>query len=178
MTLVSSGLPDAGSQIEEPLLAQLGQPLAPCAHPKSVLDVHRVAENSPQVAANFLLQCAHAFASIGLSTNDEGKRIRTTTNARIAYNAVVRFMGRVALSGKQARELADSIESLRHKLVALGEKGWNIVGRRLEDRIHMLAAKAEESPINSSASREITELMKSELSEYFEREKNPPLKRA
>jgi hypothetical protein len=142
-----------------------------------VLDVHRVAENSTQIAANFLrieLQCGHAFASIGLSTNDERKRIRNTTNARTAYNAVLRFMGRVGLNGEQARELADSIESLKHKLVALGEKRWNIVGRRLEDRIHMLAVKAKEFLINSPASQEITELMKAELSEYFEREKNPP----
>jgi len=156
-----------------------------------VLDVHRVAENSTQAAANFLrvaeysiqvaanflrteLECGQTFASIGLSANEEGKRIRNTTNATIAYNAVLRFMGRVALDRAQARELADSLDSLKHKLVALGEKRWNSVGRRLEDRIHMLAAKAEESPINSPASREITELMKSELSEYFEREKNPP----
>jgi len=169
----------------------MGQPLATCPHPKPVLDVHRVAENSTQAAANFLrvaeysiqvaanflrteLECGQTFASIGLSANEEGKRIRNTTNATIAYNAVLRFMGRVALNRAQARELADRIDSLKHKLVALGEKRWNIVGRRLEDRIHMLAAKAEESPINSPASREITELMKSELSEYFEREKNPP----
>jgi hypothetical protein len=142
-----------------------------------VLDVYRVAEDSTRVAANFLrieLQCAHTFASIGLSTNDEGTRIRNTASARIAYNAILHFIGRVALNGEQARELADGIESLKHKLVALGDRRWNIVGRRLEDRIHMLAEKAEEFPINSPASQEITELMKAELSEYFEREKNPP----
>src|SRR5215469_16491481 len=130
----------------------MGQPLATCPHPKPVLDVHRVAENSTQgvaenstqaaanflrvaeysvqVAANFLrteLECGQTFASIGLSTNEEGKRIRNTTNATIAYNAVRRFMGRVALNRAQARELADRIDSLKHKLVALGEKRWNIV---------------------------------------------------
>jgi hypothetical protein len=142
-----------------------------------VPDVHRVAEYSTRVAANFLrieVQCGHAFASIALSTNDERRRIRNTSNARIAYKTVLRFMGRVALNGEQARELADGIESLKHKLVALGEQQWNIVGRRLEDRIRMLAAKAEEFLINSPASQEIAELMKAELSEYFEREKNPP----
>jgi hypothetical protein len=151
--------------------------LRPGAHPKSVLDVHRVAEYNTQVAANFLrieLQCGHVFASIGLSTNDERRRIRNTANAGIAYNAILRFMGRVALNGEQARELADGIESLKRMLVALSERRWNIVGRRLDDRIHMLAAKAEEFPTNSPASQEITELMKAELSEYFEREKNPP----
>jgi len=157
-----------------------------------MLDVHRVAENSTQAAkrtsfelpntayklqptsfARSLSAVRHLRAS-GFPRTKKGKRIRNTTNATIAYNAVLRFMGRVALDRAQARELADSLDSLKHKLVALGEKRWNSVGRRLEDRIHMLAAKAEESPINSPASREITELMKSELSEYFEREKNPP----
>ena len=70
-------------------------------------------------------------------------------------------------------ELANGIDSLKYKLVALGEERWSIVGRRLEDRIHALAAKAEEFPINSPESQEITELMKAELSEYFECEKNP-----
>lgn len=140
-------------------------------------DVHRVAENITQAAANFLrieLESGWTFAAIALSTNDEGKRIRNTANARAAYNTVLRFMGQVALDDEQARELADSIERLNRELVALDEKRWNIVERRLEDRIRMLAAKAEEFPINSPASQEITELMKAELLEYFEREKNPP----
>ena len=142
-----------------------------------MLDVQRVARKCRQVAANFLrseLELGRTFARIALSANDEGKRIRNTSNARAAYNTVLHFMGRVALDGDQARELADSTERLKHELVALDEKRWNIVERRLEDRIRTLAAKAKEFPIHSPASQEITELMKAELLEYFEREKNPP----
>jgi hypothetical protein len=141
-----------------------------------MLDAHVVAEYSTEVAANFLrieLQCGDVFASIGLSTKDEQRRIRSTTNASLAYNSVLRFMGRVALSDEQARGLAAGIEGLKNKLVALGEKRWNICGRRLDDRIHLLAAKAEEFLIDSPAFLEITELIKAELCEYFEREKNP-----
>lgn len=150
--------------------------MVPCAHPTPVLDFQRVAENCRQVAVDFLrteVQCGHTFASIGLSTNDESNRIRNTANARIAYNTLVRFMGRIAFNSEEAKELTDGTDSLRYKLVALGEKRWSIVGRRLEDRIHMLAAKTEGFPINSPESQEITELIKAELSEYFEREKNP-----
>ena len=142
-----------------------------------MLAFHQVAEYRTQVAANFLrteLALGLTFAIIALSTNDEGTRRRNAASARTAYNAVLRFMGQVALDGKEARELADSIESLKRELVALDEKRWNIVGRRLEDRIRILAVKAEEFPINSPASQEVTELMKAELLEYFEREKNPP----
>jgi hypothetical protein len=38
----------------------------------------------------------------------------------------------------------------------------------------MLVARAEELSINSPEFEEITQLIKSELTEYFEREKNPP----
>ena len=83
-------------------------------------------------------------------------------------------MGRVPPDGEQARNYADGIASLKQDLMGLDEKRWNIGERRLDDRIRILAAKAEEFPINSAAFQQITELMKAELVEYFEREKNPP----
>lgn len=79
----------------------------------------------------------------------------------------------VVANALQARELGSGIERMKHKLVAVRETRWDFVGRRIADRIRGLAAKSEEFPINSPEFEEITHLIKSELSEYFEREKNP-----
>ena len=71
-----------------------------------------------------------------------------------------------------SRKLMYKVERLRHDLSDLGEKPCEI-GRRLDDRIRLLVTKAKELPINSPARKQIMDLIKSELSEYFEREKNP-----
>jgi hypothetical protein len=54
--------------------------------------------------------------------------------------------------------------------------GEEVLGRRLEDRIRMLATIAELFPNGCSERQRITERMKVEISEYFEREKNPQYK--
>ena len=59
-------------------------------------------------------------------------------------------------------------------LVTLGEMGADVLGRRLDDRIRKLAAIAEDFPNDSPARQKITEQIKAEMVEYFEREKNPP----
>lgn len=136
----------------------------------------RVPERSTHLAANLLrieLECAHTFARIALSTNDTEKRIRNVRNAITAYNTALRFFWLVAHDREQARELGSGIERMKHKLVAVRETRWDVGGRRIADRIRGLVAKAEEFPINSPEFAEITQLIKSELSEYFEREKNP-----
>jgi hypothetical protein len=113
------------------------------------------------------------LAFIALSTNDEAKRTRNIEKARSAYHAVHRFWRRVTLDNRQAKELAECIEGLKRDMIALGENRLNIVERRLDDRIRVLAATAEEYPVNSRAFQEAIALTKTELVEYFEREKNP-----
>jgi hypothetical protein len=152
------------------------QPFATPAHPKSVPKVHRAAKNTSQAQARFLRMAVgvgRTLAFIALSTSDEAKRTRNIEKARAAYYAVHRFWGRVTLDNRQARELAKCIEGLKRDLMALGEKRLNIVARRLDDRIRVLAANAEEFPVNSLAFRDVIALTKTELVEYFEREMHP-----
>ena len=49
-----------------------------------------------------------------------------------------------------------------------------MLGRRLDDRIRKLATIAEDFPGDSSMRQKMTDQIKAEISEYFEREKNPP----
>ena len=127
-----------------------------------------------QIRADFLraeVETGNVFAEIALSADDERKRIRNTKNALVAYTTALRFMSRAGLRDAQA--ITETLESLSLKLVVLGEMGESVLGRRLEDRIRKLAAIAERVPIGSPAHQKITERIKADLSEYFEREKNP-----
>jgi hypothetical protein len=112
------------------------------------------------------------FANIALSACDSLKRIRNTKYAKAAYAAVLRWIDRVSTS--QAESIATSFESLNYKLIVLGEMDAEMLGRRLDDRIHKLAAIAEDFPGDSPMHQKITDQIKAEISEYFEREKNPP----
>ena len=111
------------------------------------------------------------FADIALSARDSLKRIRNTKNAKAAYAAVLRWIDRVPAS--QAESIAISFECLNYKLIVLGEMDAEMLGRRLDDRIPKLAAIAEDFPGDSPMRQRITDQIKAEISEYFEREKNP-----
>jgi hypothetical protein len=111
------------------------------------------------------------FANIALSARDSLKRIRNTKYAKAAYAAVRRWVDRVSTS--QAESIATSLESLNCKLIVLGEMDAEMLGRRLDDRIHKLAAIAEDFPGDSPMHQKMTDQIKAEISEYFEREKNP-----
>jgi len=63
---------------------------------------------------------------------------------------------------------------LNYKLIVLGEMDAEMLGRRLDDRIRKLATIAEDFPGDSSMRQKMTDQIKAEISEYFEREKNPP----
>ena len=63
--------------------------------------------------------------------------------------------------------------ALARKLIVLGEMDAEMLGRRLDDRIPKLAAIAEDFPGDSPMRQRITDQIKAEISEYFEREKNP-----
>ena len=63
----------------------------------------------------------HTLANIALASEDE-KRSRNARNARAAYDAVLRFVGRVSLSKDENRELDENLGTLKSKLVELGEK--------------------------------------------------------
>ena len=112
------------------------------------------------------------FADIALSSCDSLKRIRNTKNAKAAYDAVLRWIDRVPAS--QPESIARSFESLNYKLIVLGEMDAEVLGRRLDDRIRKLAAIAEDSPGDFPMRQQITDQVKAEISDYFEREKNPP----
>ena len=85
---------------------------------------------------------------------------------------MLRWIDRVPAS--QAESIAISFECLNYKLIVLGEMDAEMLGRRLDDRIHKLAAIAEDFPGDSPRRQKMTEQIKAEISEYFEREKNPP----
>jgi hypothetical protein len=112
------------------------------------------------------------FANIALSARDSRKRIRNTKNAKTAYVIVLRWIDRV--HGGQAASIATSFETLNYKLVVLGEMDTKMLGRRLDDRIRKLATIADDLPGGSAMHQKITDQIKAEISEYFEREKNPP----
>ena len=112
------------------------------------------------------------FANIALSARDSLKRIRNTKNAKAAYAIVLRWIDRV--HGSQVASIATSFESLNYKLIVLGEMDAKMLGRRLDDRIRKLSAIAEDFPGDSPMRQKMTDQIKAEISEYFEREKNPP----
>jgi tmRNA-binding protein len=137
---------------------------------------YRTPLTSSRVQKDFLrieVQTGHVLANIALSTKDQSLQASFTRTALLAYNAVLRFMGRVQLTGTEMLELTEGIDNLRRKFVELREKQWNVVSRRLDDRIHELAAQAERFANDPEASHELGELMKAEIAEYFEREKHP-----
>jgi hypothetical protein len=132
-------------------------------------------EAHAQLRAGFLyseIAAGLVYADIALSASDFGKRLRNTKNAKSVHDVVLRFMDRVDLGDVES--IAANFQSLNHKLIALGEVGEEVLGRRLDDRIRKLATVAEDFPNDSPARQEITDRIKAEISEYFEREKNPP----
>ena len=127
-----------------------------------------------EVSADLLrveVETGTIFADIALSSHDSLKRIRNTKKAKAVYAAVLRWIDRVPQS--QAESIAASFESLNYKLIVLGEMDAEMLGRRLDDRIPKLAAIAEDFPGDSPMRQRITDQIKAEISEYFEREKNP-----
>ena len=130
-----------------------------------------------QVKVNFLqleVESGILFADLALSAPDTFRRIRNAKKAKIAYITVFRFVDRVVVF--DLRGIAARLELLNQKLVALGETSEEVFGRRLDDRIRRLAAIAENSPHDSVFRRQITEQIKAEMEQYFEREKNPNYK--
>ena len=139
------------------------------SNPSQAMELHA------QLRADFLyseVMLGIVFADIALSATDLGKRVRNTKNAKKAYAAVLRFMKRVDLGDVES--IAATFGILNHKLIALGELGEEVLGRRLDDRICKLSAVAADLPSGSPKRQEITDQVKAEISEYFEREKNPP----
>ena len=112
------------------------------------------------------------FADLALSASDVRKRLRNTKNARRAYDTVLRFMDRVDRGDVES--MAKAFDALNRKLIELGEMDKAVLGRRLDDRIRKLAAVAEDFPNDSPRRQGITAKIKTEMSQYFEREKNPP----
>ena len=109
-------------------------------------------------------------ANLALSTDDFMKRIRYTKKAKVAHATVVRFIRCVS---SEVESLVASFESLTYKLILLGEMGDEVLGRRLDDRIRKLAATADDFRFDSPMRQTITDQIKAEMSEYFERERNP-----
>lgn len=134
-------------------------------------------EINAQLKADFLyseIMAGIVFADIALSASpsDFRKRLRNTKNASRAYAAVLRFMDRIDLGDVEL--IVTSFYSLNHKLIELGEMNEAVLGRRLDDRIRKLAAVAERFPNDSPNRQKITDQIKIEMSDYFEREKNAP----
>ena len=111
------------------------------------------------------------FADTALAASESGKRVSNIRNAKTAHTTILRFIPRVAITDLKA--FANRFEELNHKLVILGELSEHVLGRRLDGRILKLAVAAEALPTGSPTRQKITERIKAEMLEYFEREKHP-----
>ena len=65
------------------------------------------------------LETGLLFASLAEQASDQDKIDRTLENARRAYLSVLRFMGKVALSGAEAAELSEKLRELENRLQML-----------------------------------------------------------
>ncbi len=61
-----------------------------------------------------------AFSRLALRTSDSRKAIRTTAQARLAYDTASHFLNRVALTPAESKELAAKFVKLRVALAKLG----------------------------------------------------------
>jgi hypothetical protein len=61
------------------------------------------------------------LAKLSRTANHSAKSERNRANARKAYDAVLRFMGRVLLTGKEAKEVNTKLNHLKSELRKLGE---------------------------------------------------------
>jgi hypothetical protein len=61
------------------------------------------------------------FAEIASGSDDAIKRYRNRAHARIAYNTVLRFIGRVALTSSESANLGVKMAKLKIDLEDLGE---------------------------------------------------------
>jgi hypothetical protein len=140
-----------------------------------VSSLNQVLEMYAHLRADFIyseIVAGIVYANIALSASDLGIRLVNIEKAKAAHAAVLRFIHRVDLGNVES--IAANFESLNRKLIALGEMGQEVAGRRLDDRIRKLSTVAEDFPNNSPKRRMIIDRIKAEISEYFEREKNPP----
>ncbi|PYV55278.1 MAG: hypothetical protein DMG97_01035 [Acidobacteria bacterium] len=62
------------------------------------------------------------LTGIALDSRDQARRNRNCANARKAYDAVKRFVPRVALSPDETNEINSRLEHLRSELQRLGEE--------------------------------------------------------
>jgi hypothetical protein len=77
-----------------------------------------------QTGTDFLktdLETALTFSALALGTRDDEKRKRNRMNARKGYDTIVRLMGRLGPSKKDARFLARNMRRLKSELERLGE---------------------------------------------------------
>jgi hypothetical protein len=89
-----------------------------------MLNPLRVALDSNQVQLEFLqteLSTGLMFAGLALGSRDQIKTKRNCKNARAAYDALLRFMGRVTFTPIESKEFADGLIVLKSKLQQLGE---------------------------------------------------------
>lgn len=69
------------------------------------------------------LKVGETFAEIALETKNESTRVRNKSNARKAYDAVVRLASRTNLSIPDWETIKAGIDRLKQCLAALGETG-------------------------------------------------------
>ena len=77
-----------------------------------------------QTRTDFLtteLSLGLTFAGIALDSDDEAKTKRNCKNARTAYDALLKFIGKVALDPADSLRLAEGMELLKSQLQMLGE---------------------------------------------------------
>ena len=82
-------------------------------------------DNAFGAKAEFLraeLETGLTLAAIALDAADERKTNRNRTNARKAYDSLLRFIPRAQLTPKETDEIKSALEVLRSKLLELGEE--------------------------------------------------------
>lgn len=87
-------------------------------------DPHTFNLDLNQTRADFLkteLSVGLTFADIALNSKDDAKTERNRKNARSAYDAILKFIGGVALSKGESEEMASGMARLKSQLQELGE---------------------------------------------------------
>ena len=87
-------------------------------------DFYRSSRDLNQTRTDFLtteLSLGLTFAGIALGSDDEAKTKRNCKNARTAYEALLKFIGTVALTPADSLRLTQGMELLESQLQTLGE---------------------------------------------------------
>jgi hypothetical protein len=87
-------------------------------------ETKRLSEEVKSSHTSFLrteLDLAATFARMAMESTDQQKRSRTARQARLAYDTVLRFLVRVALTDAEQEDMYNRLASVKSNLQILGQ---------------------------------------------------------